>query len=70
MIQLHELTKRFGDETAVDGLSLHVERGELLVVLGGSGCGKTTTLTMVNRLSEPTAGRVASIVIDPWSGGI
>jgi osmoprotectant transport system ATP-binding protein len=58
MIELHELTKHFGDETAVDGLSLQVERGELLVLLGGSGCGKTTTLKMVNRLIEPTRGRV------------
>jgi osmoprotectant transport system ATP-binding protein len=58
MIELHELTKHFGDEIAVDGLSLQVERGELLVLLGGSGCGKTTTLKMVNRLIEPTRGRV------------
>jgi osmoprotectant transport system ATP-binding protein len=42
----------------VDGLSLTVSRGELLVLLGGSGCGKTTTLKMVNRLVEPSSGRV------------
>lgn len=58
MIALDALTKRFGDTTAVDGLSLEVARGELLVLLGGSGCGKTTTLKMVNRLVEPSSGRV------------
>ena len=58
MIELDALTKRFGDETAVDALTLSIERGELLVLLGGSGCGKTTTLKMVNRLVEPTSGHV------------
>ena len=58
MIELRGLTKRYGDTLAVDDLDLRVERGELLVLLGGSGCGKTTTLKMVNRLIEPTAGSV------------
>src|SRR3990172_4619576 len=58
MITLQDLTKRFGDTTVVDRLCLEVRRGELLVLLGGSGCGKTTTLKMVNRLIEATAGRV------------
>ncbi len=58
MIEIQNLSKRYGDLIAVDDLSLHVEAGELLVLLGGSGSGKTTTLKMVNRLIEPTAGRV------------
>ena len=58
MIELEALSKRFGAQVAVDDLSLSVERGELLVLLGGSGCGKTTTLKMVNRLIEPSGGRV------------
>jgi osmoprotectant transport system ATP-binding protein len=58
MIELQELTKRYGSVTAVERLSLAIGRGELLVLLGGSGCGKTTTLKMVNRLIEPSAGRV------------
>ena len=58
MIELVELSKRFGAETAVEGLSLSIEAGELMVLLGGSGCGKTTTLKMVNRLIEPTSGSV------------
>ena len=58
MIELQGLCKRYGDVRAVDGLSLRVDAGEVLVLLGGSGCGKTTTLKMVNRLIEPSAGRV------------
>ena len=58
MIELVDLHKRFGERVAVDGVSLEVARGELLVLLGASGSGKTTTLKMVNRLIEPTAGSV------------
>ena len=58
MIETESLTKRYGQATVVDALSLSVADGELLVLLGGSGSGKTTTLKMVNRLIEPTAGRV------------
>lgn len=58
MIELHQVSKHFGDVAAVDEVSLRVERGELLVLLGGSGCGKTTTLKTINRLIEPTSGRI------------
>jgi osmoprotectant transport system ATP-binding protein len=58
MIETVGLTKRYADVVAVDDLSLRVDEGELLVLLGGSGSGKTTTLKMVNRLIEPSAGRV------------
>jgi osmoprotectant transport system ATP-binding protein len=58
MIELRNLTKRYGSTTAVDDLSLTVAAGEMLVLLGGSGSGKTTTLKMINRLIEPTAGHV------------
>ncbi|MGJ5818769.1 ATP-binding cassette domain-containing protein [Paludibaculum fermentans] len=58
MIQLEALTRRFDRQTAVDSVSLQVAEGETLVLLGGSGSGKTTTLKMINRLIEPTSGRV------------
>lgn len=58
MITLEEVTKTYGDTTVVDRVSLHVEEGEMLVLLGGSGSGKTTTLKMVNRLIEPTSGTI------------
>jgi osmoprotectant transport system ATP-binding protein len=58
MIELDNVTKRFGDVVAVDDLSLTVEEGEVVVLLGSSGCGKTTTLRMINRLVEPTSGMI------------
>jgi osmoprotectant transport system ATP-binding protein len=61
VISLENLTKRYGDHLAVDGLTLHIPDGEVAVLIGPSGCGKTTTLRMINRLIEPSGGR---IVID------
>ncbi|MCY4510074.1 MAG: ATP-binding cassette domain-containing protein, partial [Acidobacteria bacterium] len=58
MIELQRLTKRYGDQAVVDDVSLSVAEGELLAVVGGSGCGKTTTLKMINRLIEPSSGGV------------
>jgi osmoprotectant transport system ATP-binding protein len=58
LIETTGLTKRYGAIAAVDDVSLRVDEGELLVLLGGSGSGKTTMLKMVNRLIEPSAGRI------------
>lgn len=58
MIELRRLTKRYGELVVVRSLSLSVASGELLVLVGGSGSGKTTTLKMINRLIEPTSGEV------------
>lgn len=58
MIQLKEISKKFGDTLAVNNASFRVEEKETLVLLGTSGCGKTTTLKMINRLIEPDAGQV------------
>ena len=58
VIELRHISKRFGATSAVRDVSLTVAQGELLVLLGGSGSGKTTTLKMVNRLIEPTEGEV------------
>ncbi|MFV2099517.1 ABC transporter ATP-binding protein [Micromonospora sp. LOL_024] len=58
-ITLDGIGKRYPDGTeAVRALSLHVEAGELVVLIGPSGCGKSTVLRMINRLIEPTAGRI------------
>ena len=53
---LDRLTKKFGDYTAVDGLSLAVEQGEFVSLLGPSGCGKTTTLQMIAGFVDATSG--------------
>ncbi len=58
MIRLERLTKVFGAITAVDGIDLEVQEGEICVFLGPSGCGKTTTMKMINRLIPPSAGKV------------
>lgn len=60
MIELIDIAKSYdgGHSWAIERLSLHVRRGEFLVLLGESGCGKTTTLKMINRLIEPTRGRI------------
>jgi osmoprotectant transport system ATP-binding protein len=58
VIEIQQLSKRYAGIPVVDGVSLTVSDGELVVLLGSSGSGKTTTLKMVNRLIEPSAGRV------------
>src|SRR6056297_3790943 len=58
VLSLSDVTKEFGPETAVDGVSLDVEPGELLTFLGPSGCGKTTTLRTIAGLEEPTEGEI------------
>ena len=57
-ITLRDLSKRFGASTAVDGLSLEIVPGELVALVGGSGCGKTTTLRLVAGFERPDAGEV------------
>ena len=58
MIQLHQLTKKYGSFTAVDSLDLHVPAGQLFGFLGPNGAGKTTTLRMIAGILRPTAGRI------------
>jgi iron(III) transport system ATP-binding protein len=58
MLRLENLTRRFGETVAVDGVSLNVAAGEFLTLLGPSGCGKTTTLRMIAGFETPTSGRV------------
>jgi osmoprotectant transport system ATP-binding protein len=58
MITVEQLSKHFGEVKAVNGISFEVKEHETLVLLGTSGCGKTTTLKMINRLIEPTSGKI------------
>jgi putative spermidine/putrescine transport system ATP-binding protein len=58
VLQLVELEKRFGKHVAVDRLTLNIEGGEFVTLLGASGSGKTTTLMMVAGFEQPTAGSI------------
>ena len=58
MIAVHELVKRYGPFTAVDGVTLEVARGEIHGFLGPNGAGKTTTIRMIAGLLKPTSGRI------------
>ena len=57
-IEVEDLVVRYGDTTAVDGVSFAVRRGEHLTLLGPSGCGKTTTLRAIAGLETPSAGEI------------
>jgi ABC-2 type transport system ATP-binding protein len=58
MIELSDLTKRYGRFTAVDGINLTIPRGELYGLVGPNGAGKTTTMRMIAGILQPTAGRI------------
>ncbi|HHV63696.1 MAG TPA: ABC transporter ATP-binding protein [Peptococcaceae bacterium] len=57
-LRLQNLTKRFGQEIAVENLSLTIQEGELLALVGHSGCGKTTLLRLISGLTPPDAGSI------------
>ena len=59
MVKLSNITKRYGSEEAVRGIDLEIQEGQFVVLVGSSGCGKTTTLKMINRLIEPTSGEIS-----------
>jgi len=70
-VTLDNISRRFGAFVAVDGVSLHIERGEFVTLLGPSGCGKTTTLRMVAGLETNDAGCILigdRVVNDPQTG--
>ena len=55
-IEIKDLTKRYGNLTAVNSLSLNIKQGEFFAMLGSNGAGKTTTIKMLSCLTEPTSG--------------
>ena len=59
MLKFVNVTRRFGDKTAVSGISLGIPAGQMVGVIGRSGAGKSTLLRMINRLVDPTEGTIA-----------
>ncbi len=64
IVEVRDLTKRFGDFTAVNGVSFDIQPGEILGLLGPNGAGKTTTIQMLLGLITPTAGSVRMFGLD------
>lgn len=58
MLQIEAISKQFGTTFAVRNVSLQIEPGSFVGVIGRSGAGKSTLLRMINRLSDPTSGRI------------
>ncbi len=65
IITVQGLTKKYGDFTAVDGISFDVKRGEIFAFLGPNGAGKTTTIKMLTTLLHPTSGVISVNGFDP-----
>ena len=58
MIELSHVSKQFGDDTAVEDITLRIAKGKFCALVGTSGCGKSTTLRMINRLIEHSSGDI------------
>ncbi len=58
VIEVKNLVKRFGDLTVLDGIDVTIQRGKITVIMGGSGCGKTTLLRHLIALHQPTSGKI------------
>ncbi len=58
MLELTDLTKKYGDFTAVNHISLRVEKGEIFGLLGPNGAGKSTTVSMISTVLPPTGGTI------------
>ena len=67
MIRVEGLVKKFGELTAVDGVSFEVQRGEIFAFLGPNGAGKTTTIKMLTTLLRPSGGRLELDGLDPYA---
>jgi ABC-2 type transport system ATP-binding protein len=69
-VVLDGLTRRFGDHTAVDRISIRLPKGSFVGVVGRNGAGKTTTMKMCTALLPPTAGKVEVMGIDVWKNPV
>ena len=69
LIEARDLTKRFGEFTAVDGISFTVDQGESFGFLGPNGAGKTSTMRMIGAVSPITSGSLSVLSLDPEHQG-
>jgi ABC-2 type transport system ATP-binding protein len=69
VVEVDGLHKRYGPVTAVDGISLSVEQGEVFGIIGTNGAGKTTTVEIMEGLRTPDGGRVRVLGLDPATDG-
>jgi ABC-2 type transport system ATP-binding protein len=67
VVQAQDLTKMFGEEAAVDSLTMHVPRGTIFGFIGPSGCGKTTTVRLLTGVHKPTSGQVTVLGKNPYN---
>jgi len=58
LIKFEKISKKFKNTTVLSDISFEIEKGQLVAIIGESGCGKTTTLKMINRLIKPTSGKI------------
>lgn len=70
VIEVSDLTKRYGDYTAVNKLNLSISKGEVFGLLGPNGAGKSTTILMLMGLTEPNSGRISVCGINPFRNPI
>ena len=63
-IEVNNLTKKFKNKTAVNGVNLNINKGELFALLGTNGAGKTTTIKMLSTLILPTEGEIKILGLD------
>jgi ABC-2 type transport system ATP-binding protein len=66
VVKAQQLTKKFGEEVAVDSLTMHVPRGTIFGFIGPSGCGKTTTVRLLTGVHKPTSGQATVLGKDPY----
>ena len=65
IVEVTELTKRYGKHAAVDGVSFSIEEGEIFGILGPNGAGKTTTVESIAGLRKPDGGTIRILGLDP-----
>ncbi len=68
-IEAHDLTRSFGGNVALDGLTFELEAGEVLALLGPNGAGKTTTVRLLNGVLTPDRGEARVLGLDPVVDG-